>query len=619
MKSVLVWLLATASIGWAPPSQTQAQSQGAAQAGDPAAVLSEASSVYRQASNLQIKGTKVREQHDEFVDEVARTPFELVLTPDNKFLQKAQGEAGDVLQICDGEQHWTYLPQTNRYSSAPGTPSPTSLFNTAIDLRYLTTGLLSAKRLRQETLEADGVQRFCDVIEAHYERPNQGSAEFGDVLFWIDTRSHLVWKTRTPVTVKIGAFGTEVSYTETTLYTDVRLSQDLPAGIFKFTPPPGAWEEGANAPDPRTLYVGHPAPDFTLRNLDGSQTQLSALRGQVVLLDFWATWCGPCRYTMPRLDNLSKKFKSQGVVIMGIDDNEDEQTVRDFIREHHFEYPILLSSRRDGVLDHYSVRGLPTMVLIDRNGVVADYKLGYGNETEDDLRADLARVSGAGYIPPRPAATSVTGEAGAPLDNWPEPKTPDDFLRRGYEHLRLHNYPLATADASSALKLKPDWTSALRLRAHAAYEARDYASAIKDCTAVLAEHPDWAEMYDARGLAQSASGRPDLAIPDYTEAVKYDPYLAEAYNDRGWAYFQTGNVALAIQDLNHALEIVPQYATAHENRAKAFDKQNDLQSELIDLEDLLRLAPANPWAKAQRADVLRRLSATSNSPPVAAQ
>jgi len=623
MKSVLICLLlASAASGWAQPFQTQS----AAQADNPAAILDQASSVYRQASNLQFKGTKVREQHDEFVDEVRRTPFALILTPDNKFEQRSRSEAGDVLQICDGEKHWTYIPQTNKYSSAPGTPSATSLFNTAIDLRYMTTGLLSAKLLRQESLDAGGAQRFCDVIEAHYERPHQSAAtEYGDVVFWIDNQSHLVWKTRMPVTAQVGAQGAQIAYTETTLYSDVRLSQDLPAGVFSFTPPAGATELSTNSSDPRTAFVGHPAPDFKLRDLNGGQTQLSALKGQVVLLDFWATWCGPCRSTMPKLDSLSKKFKKQDVVIMGIDDNEDEQTVRDFIHRNHYEYPILLSSRRaDGALESYSIHALPTLVLIDRNGTVADYKIGYGHETEEDLRADLARVSGAGYVAPKPAPDAgaqgaMLAESGTSLDNWPEPKTADEFLRRGNEHLRLHNYAKATADASSALRLKPDWTPALRLRARAEYESKDYASSITDCTAILQQHPDWAQVYDARGLAYSYSGRHDLAIPDYNQAIKLDPYLSEPYNNRGWAYFETGNVALALQDLNHALELAPDYQKAHENRAKAFDKQNDLRSELIDLEDLMRLAPGNQWARDQHAEVLQKLGTTGNNQPAAAQ
>ncbi len=616
MKSLLAGLLL--ALAWIGRPQPPSAVQAAAETGDPATLLDEASSVYRQASNLQLKGTKVHEQHDDFVDEVRRTPFVLFLTPDNRFQQRSMSESGDFVQICDGEKHWTYTPQTNRYSSAPGTPSPTSLFTTSIDLRYMTTGLLSAKLLRQETLDAGGAQRFCDVIEAHYERPHQpAAAEFGDVVFWIDNQSHLVWKTRMPVTLQVGAAGAHMAYTESTLYTDIRLNEDLPADAFTFTPPAGATEQSSNASDPRTTFVGHPAPDFKLRGLDGAQTQLSALKGQVVLLDFWATWCGPCRSTMPKLNSLSRKFKKQDVVIMGIDDNEDEQTVRDFIRTNHYEYPILLSTRRaDAVIESYSVHALPTLVLIDRNGTVADYKIGYGHETEEDLRTDLERVSGADYVAPKPAAATAPAaqaQAGTSLDNWPQPRTAEDFLRRGNEHARLHNYAKAIADASSALELKPNWVPALRLRSHAEYESKDYAPAIQDCSAVLQQHPDWAQVYDARGLAYSYSGHHDLAIPDYTQAIKLDPYLSEPYNNRGWAYLETGDLALAIQDLNRALELAPEYVKAHENRAKAFDKQNDLRSELADLEDLMRLAPANQWAKEQHADVLRRMDANGSS------
>jgi peroxiredoxin/outer membrane lipoprotein-sorting protein len=594
-------LLAAASIGWAQPS--------GAQADDPAAILNAASSVYHGASSLQLKGVKVREQHDDFVDEVRRTPFELLLMPDNRFRQESMIEGGPVIQVCDGERHWSYSPQTNKFSSAAGTPNPTILFDTAVDLRYLTDGLVSAKLLRQESLGAGGAQHFCDVIEAHYERPHQSATtEFGDVVFWLDHQSHLIWKTRMPVSLQVSAAGARSSFFETTLYSDVRMNQDLPASAFTFTPPPGSSEQTA-ATDGRTSLMGRSAPDFKLRALDGTSTQLSALKGQVVLLDFWATWCGPCRMTMPKLDSLSRKFKKQDVAVMGIDDNENEQTVRDFIQKNHYEYPILLSARADGVLESYGVHGLPTMVVIDKNGLVADYKVGYGHETEDSLRADLVRILGADYVAPKPAATSGTAQAGAvtALDNWPEPKTADEFLRRGNEQQRLHNYARAIADASAALQLKPDWAPGLRLRARAEYEAKDYNAAIQDDNVLLQQHPDWPQVHDARGLAYSYSGHHELAIPDYTEAIKLDPYLSEPYNNRGWAYLESGNIPLAVQDLNRALELAPEFARAHENRAKAFDKQGDLQSELIDLEDLMRLAPENQWARDQHADVVKRL------------
>jgi TonB family protein len=575
-----------------------------AESGDQLDILNQAASVYRGASSLQLKGMKIHERHDEFVDNVTRTPFALILTPDNKFRLESKTEAGTDLQVCDGQTHWSYSARTNKYSSAAGTPDPIYLFDDRVDLRFLAGHLLNAEFLRQETLQAGAAEHLCDVVQVHYERTRQSpNAEFGDVLFWIDHSSHLVWKTRMEVTTAVGQSGAKTSSFETTLYTDVQMGRDLPTDTFTFAPPPGSTEQNAGKVDAREALVGRPAPDFKLRDLDGEDVQLTSLRGRVVLLDFWATWCGPCRMTMPKLNHLFKQFHKKEVVILGINEDEDPQTVRRFIRDNGYEYPILVTARGDPVIESYLARSLPTMVIIDKNGVIADYRVGYGSATEDMLRENLVRISSAGYVPPKPATTAASGS----VENWPDPKTAEAFLRRGNENLRLHNYARAFKDATAALALKPDWVPALRLRARAAYEAKDYESAIKDYTAVLQQHPDWAQVYDQRGLAYSYSGRHNLAIPDYTQAMKLDPYIAAPYNNRGWAYLETGDVQRAIPDLDHAIELAPDYERAHENRAKAYDKEDDLQSELADLEDVIRLAPGNQWAKEQRQDVLRRL------------
>ena len=574
-------------------------------AGDQLDILNQAASTYRSASNFQLKGMKIHERHDEFVDNVTTAPFTLILTPDNKFRLETKTEAGTDLQVCDGQSHWDYSARTNKYSKAAGTPDPIFLFNSRVDLRFLTGHLLNAEFLRQETLQAGAGEHLCDVIQVHYERARQSpNTEFGDVLFWIDHGSHQVWKTRMAVATEVGQSGARTSSFETTLYTDVQMSLNLPVDTFTFVPPRGATQQNAGKVDAREALLGRPAPDFRLRSLDGEDVQLASLRGKVVLLDFWATWCGPCRMTMPKLNHLFKQFQNKEVAILGIDVNEDPETVRRFIRANGYAYPILVTARGDPVIESYLARALPTMVVIDKNGVIADYRVGSGNSTEEMLRENLVRISSASYVPPKPAAAAATSGS---VENWPEPKTAEAFLRRGNENARLHNYARAIQDGTAALALKPDWVPALRLRAHAAYEAKDYESAIRDYTAVLQQHPDWAQIYDQRGLAYSYSGRHNLAIPDYTQAMKLDPYIAAFYNNRGWAYLETGDVQRAIQDLDHAIELAPEYERAHENRAKAFDKQNDLQSELTDLEDVIRSAPGNQWAKEQHQDVLRRL------------
>src|SRR5215471_8476365 len=143
---VLVLLLAATRGSFANSSPSQA--------GEQLDILNQAASAYRSASNLQLKGMKIHEQHDEFVDNVITAPFTLILTPDNKFRLESKSEAGTDLQVCDGQSHWDYSARTNKYSSAAGTPDPIYLFNDRVDLRFLSSRLLNAEFVRQETLQA---------------------------------------------------------------------------------------------------------------------------------------------------------------------------------------------------------------------------------------------------------------------------------------------------------------------------------------------------------------------------------------------------------------------------------------------------------------------------------
>jgi len=227
----------------------------------------------------------------------------------------------------------------------------------------------------------------------------------------------------------------------------------FPNGIpLKSSPSPteirGAAMNRAAEAGARETLLGRPAPDFTLPNLDGEKVQLSRLKGKVVLLDFWASWCGPCRMSMPKLDSLFQEFKSQDVVIMGVDAYEAEQTIRTFIRKNQFKFPVLLSARSNPVVINYSALAIPALVLIDKNGFVADYAAGYGADTEEMLRADLARVLSADYVPPKPAA--ATGAAGTASGvNWPEHKATADSHPQGFQ---LYQRSLGSGGVGYALQ-----------------------------------------------------------------------------------------------------------------------------------------------------------------------
>ena len=111
------------------------------------------------------------------------------------------------------------------------------------------------------------------------------------------------------------------------------------------------------------------APDFTLPQLDGQTLRLSSYRGKVVLLDFWATWCVPCREEIPRFIELQDKYRADGFEIIGVSMDDGPEPVRTFAREFHMNYPVVMGSAKIGEL-YGGVLGLPIAFLLDRDGRV---------------------------------------------------------------------------------------------------------------------------------------------------------------------------------------------------------------------------------------------------------
>ena len=108
-------------------------------------------------------------------------------------------------------------------------------------------------------------------------------------------------------------------------------------------------------------------PNFKLQNLAGKSVQLADFKGKVVLLDFWATWCGPCRLSIPNLINLHREYASQNLVILGINMDEDPQEVAAFVKDMGIDYPVLLD-RGNAISASFGVRGIPFFCLIDQKG-----------------------------------------------------------------------------------------------------------------------------------------------------------------------------------------------------------------------------------------------------------
>jgi peroxiredoxin len=134
---------------------------------------------------------------------------------------------------------------------------------------------------------------------------------------------------------------------------------------------------------------GHSAPDFTLQTLDGAPLSLSDLRGKGVVLNFWATWCPPCRAEMPELQMAHEAYSPGGLVVLGVNQAEDRATVQAFLEERNLTFPVALDSQYE-VSQLYQVNSLPTTFFIDRDGVIREIVIGQMNAAL--LKQQLKRI-----------------------------------------------------------------------------------------------------------------------------------------------------------------------------------------------------------------------------------
>ncbi len=135
---------------------------------------------------------------------------------------------------------------------------------------------------------------------------------------------------------------------------------------------------------------GQPAPAFTLQTPDGQTLKLSDLKGKPVLLNFWATWCAPCLIEMPALEQTYRKYKDQGLVVLGVNQAESPERVAQYMKTWGLSFPTVLDPDT-AVAQQYRVTGYPTTWLIDRDGVARQLRRGaFGNADQiERLLADV--------------------------------------------------------------------------------------------------------------------------------------------------------------------------------------------------------------------------------------
>ena len=183
----------------------------------------------------------------------------------------------------------------------------------------------------------------------------------------------------------------------TTTYSNVKINstidpalftQKMPEGFAKVDAPKEEEDEGAQGAPALAFKVGDKAPAFKLTSLAGPEVTLDSLKGKVVLLDFWATWCGPCKQIMPVIQKLSEEFKDKDVAIFGVNTWEKkDDAAKKYMESKKYTYGCLLAG--EDLAKTYGITGIPTLIIINKDGTIAKAEVGAGGNVEADLRAAI--------------------------------------------------------------------------------------------------------------------------------------------------------------------------------------------------------------------------------------
>ena len=133
------------------------------------------------------------------------------------------------------------------------------------------------------------------------------------------------------------------------------------------------------------------APDFTLKDANGRSVSLSSQKGKVVLINFWATWCPPCKAEMPSMNKLYNEMKARGFEVIAVSTDNSLSAVKDFLSKNRLDFPILFDENKT-VARQYHVFSMPTTFLIDRNGMIVDKFFGEEEWTDADIRKKIEKL-----------------------------------------------------------------------------------------------------------------------------------------------------------------------------------------------------------------------------------
>jgi cytochrome c biogenesis protein CcmG/thiol:disulfide interchange protein DsbE len=369
------------------------------QSADGMQLLKRVSETYHGLGSYEIRAVVISDQLWGEARELSEIPQIMAEDKSGKFRVESKHPMMGSMRMSDGKTTWEYAAMGHQYTEKPaGSGSDTAGDSPMMPANYvkqyqqLPQKAASARLLREETLSLEGKEIKCAVLEVEFKgdpaaKPKQ---ETPPHTLWIDKERALVlqemWDSK-------GDFMGVANQTRTTVvYKSIHIGTPATAGLFSFAPPPNAKQvdelalPGASAK--RAARTAQSGAEFSLSTLDGKKVSLNDFKGKPVLLDFWATWCVPCREASPLIEKIGASFSGKGLVTLAIDYGEEASVVRGYLAHNPSSLTNLVDPGNT-VAGLYHVSSIPQFILISKDGKVAYQSDGFGDDTEATLRAAL--------------------------------------------------------------------------------------------------------------------------------------------------------------------------------------------------------------------------------------
>lgn len=361
---------------------------------DMQALLLETAKNYREAKSLNIQRRMESKLQSDLGESWEKSFSNVSAAPGNRYRREDKNEMSWEIRLSDGTNEWRWYPWRRQYSQAPVDKSPDAPPTPADTgwlgwLKEIDKKLAAGKLQPPERIEIDGKTVNCMVIVGPPPVKEWSDPSIKQqTTYWIDRDHKVLVKEQFSMTSTVPEHKSD--FTHTTMYTTVELNPVLPDSLFTFVPPNGVERIPRFESGPVAL-VGRPAPPLKLKTLDGKDFDLTSLLGRPVLIDFWATWCAPCRQSIPRLAKLYEELHSKGLEVVSVDINGDPKVAASFIRRNNLLWTQLEDPDMDTERD-WGQSAIPRLVLIGKDGKVRFDSDGWDENEETKLRSALHKM-----------------------------------------------------------------------------------------------------------------------------------------------------------------------------------------------------------------------------------